>query len=186
MEAAEEGDGIRSSGVMAGEFEGSLDGLRAGVRQERLGVSGHRGETGEALADVGVGGQVEVARAVVQDVVDLGVDRRVDGGMGVAGGDDGDPGVEVQEAVAIDIFDDTPATAPDDQRVHAGQRRTRHCFVARDDRGGLRAGQFGPQIGSSRISREVISNAGHRHVRGSVLRHAAVTSAYLFRNRPRL
>ncbi len=96
----------------------------------------------------------------MEQVVDLGVDRRVDVGMGVAGGDDGDSGVEVEEAVAVDVLDDAAAAAPHDQRVDPGERRAGHGLVARDDRGGVRAGQFGPQVGSSRISREVVSNAG--------------------------
>ena len=82
-------------------------------------ASAHRRRGGQALADVGVAGQVEVARAVVQDVVDLGVDRGVDGRVGVAGGDDGDAGVEVEEAVAVDVLDDAAGTAP---RRRAGTR----------------------------------------------------------------
>ena len=108
---------LRPPGVVAGQLERRLDGLGAGVGQEDPGV-GHRGEGGEPLAHVGVGRQVEVARAVVQDVVDLGVDRRVDGRVGVAGGDDGDPGVEVEEAVAVDVLDDAAPAAPHDERVH--------------------------------------------------------------------
>ena len=45
----------------------------------------------------------------MEDVVDLGVDRRVDVGVGVAGGDDGDAGVEVEEAVAVDVLEHAAA-----------------------------------------------------------------------------
>ena len=55
----------------------------------------------------------------MEDVVDLGVDRSVDLRVGVAGGDDGDAGVEVEEAVAVDVLDDAAATAPHDERVDA-------------------------------------------------------------------
>ena len=128
------------AGVVAGELERGLDRLGARVRQERPhGRPGIGARRGELLADVGVGGQVEVARAVVQDVVDLGVDRRVDVGMGVTGGDDGDAGVEVEEAVAVDVLDDAAAAAAHDERVHARERRARHRLVAGDE-----AAAFGP------------------------------------------
>ena len=73
---------------------------------ERKTRAGHRCQGGEPLAEVGVDRQVEVARAVVQDVVDLGVDGGDDRRMGVAGGGDGDAGVEVEEPVAVDVLDD--------------------------------------------------------------------------------
>ena len=132
VEPAEEGDGVRAPGVVAGQLERRLHGLGAGVGQEHPGVR-HRGERRQPLAHVGVRRQVEVARAVVQDVVDLGVDRGVDGRMGVAGGDDGDPGVEVQEAVAVDVLDDAAPRPAHDERVDAGQRRAGDGLVAGDD-----------------------------------------------------
>ena len=108
--------------VVAGELERRLDRLGAGVGEEGAHpVFGrwHRRQAGQPLAEVGVGGEEEVARAVVQDVVDLGVDRRVDLRVGVAGGDDGDAGVEVEEAVAVDVLEHAPAAAAHDERVHA-------------------------------------------------------------------
>ena len=62
----------------------------------------------------------------MQHVVDLGVDRRVDRRVGVAGGDDGDAGVEVEEAVAVDVLEDAAPAAPDDERVQPRQRRAGH------------------------------------------------------------
>ena len=51
------------------------------LRQERPhGRAAHGRDGGELLGQVGVGRQVEVARAVVQDVVDLPVDGGVDSG----------------------------------------------------------------------------------------------------------
>jgi hypothetical protein len=76
----------------------------------------------------------------MEDVVDLGVDRRVDIRMGMAGSDDGDPGVEVEEAVAVDVLDQAASATPHDERIDPGQRRAGHCLVARDDGGGDRAG----------------------------------------------
>ena len=51
----------------------------------------------------------------MQDVVDLGVDRGVDRRVGVAGGVDGDAGVEVEEAVAVDVLEHAA-------RCHAARR----------------------------------------------------------------
>ena len=108
--------GVRPLGVVTGQLEGGLDRLGAGVGEEHLGV-GHRGRPGDALAHVGVDREVEVRRAVVQRAIDLGVDGGVDLGVGVSGCDDGDAGVEVEEAVAVDIVDQTPLGAIDHERI---------------------------------------------------------------------
>ena len=133
VERAEEGDHVRPAGVVAGQLERGLDGLGAGVGRGTTSGIGHRGERGQPLAHVGVGGQVEVARAVVQDVVDLGVDGGVDDWVGVTGGDDGDAGVEVEEAVAVDVLDDAAPGPAHDERVDPGQRRAGDRLVACDD-----------------------------------------------------
>ena len=129
VEGAEEGDHVRAPGVVAGELERRLDGLGAGVGEEDLAIV-HRGQRGEALAHVGVGRQVEVARAVVQDVVDLGVDGGVDGRVGVTGGDDGDAGVEVEEAVAVDVLDDAAPA----RRTTSGYTRVSDGLVTASSR----------------------------------------------------
>ena len=105
------------------------------------------GPGGEAVGDVGVGGQVEVARAVVQHLVDLGVDGGVDVGVGVPGGDHGDAGVEVQEAVAVDVLEHAAPAPPHHERVHPRQRRAGDGLVASDDRRRRRARQVGEEAG---------------------------------------
>ena len=165
VEGAEEGDGVGPAGVVAGQLEGGLDGLGAGVAEEHAGV-GHRGQRGEPLADLGVGREVEVARAVVQDVVDLGVDGRVDGRVAVAGGGDGDAGVEVEEAVAVDVLDDAAPRPPHDERVDAGERGAGDGFVPRDDLPGHGPGQLGAQVRRRRVRGEVgqlSDGLGDRH-----------------------
>ena len=152
VEAAEERDHVRTPGRVASQLDRAFDGFGPRVGQEhprRL----HRRAGGESLADLGVGGQVEVARAVVQDVVDLSVDRGVDARMGVAGGRHRDAGVEVEEAVAVDVFDDAAGATPHDERVHPRQRRARHPLVAFDDRTGGGPGQLGEDPRLARGSR---------------------------------
>ena len=128
------------------------------LRQERPWRRRIGARRGEPLADVGVGGQVEVARAVVQDVVDLGVDRRVDVRVGVTGGDDGDAGVEVEEAVAVDVLDDAAPAALHDERVDPGERRAGHRLVAGDDRA-RRSGRAARSAASGAVESAVRSSA---------------------------
>ena len=63
--------------------------------------------------------------------------------MGVAGGVDRDAGVEVEEAVAVDVLDHGAGTTPDDERIGAVseglvKRSSRSMIVARH-----RSGQLG-------------------------------------------
>ena len=57
----------------------------------------------------------------MQTGIDLGMNRRIDDGVAVACGVDGDAGVEVEEAVAIDVLDDRTRTASDHERVDASE-----------------------------------------------------------------
>ena len=52
----------------------------------------------------------------------------------------GDPGVEVEEPVAVDVLEHAPPGPLNDERVHAGQRRAGDGLVAGDDRAGHGAG----------------------------------------------
>ena len=101
----------------------------------------------------------------MQDVVDLGVDRRVDLGMGVAGGDHGDAGVEVEEPVPVEVLQDAASTAPHDQRVHPGQRRAGHGLVAGDDLAGTRAGELGDEHGGDGVGVQLGGFVDHGHGR---------------------
>ena len=57
----------------------------------------------------------------MEDVVDLGVDRRVHDRVAVTGCDDGDAGVEVEEAVAVDVLDDAAPSPAHDEGIDASQ-----------------------------------------------------------------
>ena len=73
-------------------------------------------------------------------------------GMAVAGGDDGDAGVQVEEAVAIDVLDDGAVAARDHERVGARVGRRENARVALDDGFRLGAGQWRDQI------RQIVTN----------------------------
>ena len=60
-------------------------------------------------------------------------------GMRHAGGVHGDPGGAVEEDVAVDVLDDRPFAARDDQRIVARVRRGHELRVLVDDGFGLRA-----------------------------------------------
>ena len=88
----------------------------------------------------------------MQAVVDLGVDRSVDCGVAVSGGVHGDSCVEVEEAVAVDVFDDDSRTSADDERVDPRERRAAEALVLFDDPSGARPGQLGTDLRSGEPS----------------------------------
>jgi hypothetical protein len=67
--------------------------------------------------------------------------------MAVAGGDDGDAGREVEEAVAVDVLDDGPDAADGDDRVGPRQARARPRLVEGDVGSGAGAGDLGDEAG---------------------------------------
>src|SRR5690606_20518192 len=83
---------------------------------------------------------------VVDEVAGLALDGLDDLRVAVAGGGDRDPGVEVEEAVAVDVLDGAAGAAGGHEVVDPGHRRAGDGGVAGDPLGGLRAGQLGRQV----------------------------------------
>ena len=105
VEGALEGDHARPSGVQAGELDGVLDRLRAGVEERRARLAGDRSEGAEPLGQryrrlVGDDGEIGVEEA--GRLLD---DRLDDARMGVSGVHDADAPGEVDEDVAVDVGD---------------------------------------------------------------------------------
>ena len=119
VEAAEEGDELVAAGVIAGQLEGGLDGLGAGVAEvDAFGLAAG-GEGGELLGEVDHVLVIEVGAGHVDEAFGLPANGFDDARVAVAGGDDGDAGVEVEEAVAVDVVDHGAFAVVDDQRVVA-------------------------------------------------------------------
>ncbi len=104
MECAGKADEIRPPGVVTGQFDGGLDSFGAGVGHERLGFLSKRSNLvqffpqGNPFFVIKIGGNMDELFGLILD----GLDHF---GMAVAGGDDGNPGCKIQEAVAVHIPD---------------------------------------------------------------------------------
>ena len=120
VESAEEGDDVLAAGVIAGELEGALDGLGAGVAVVEAVRAGHGRDGGEALGEGRRVFVVEVGAGHVDELGGLLLDGGDDLRMAMAGRDDGDAGGEVEELVAVDVFDADAAAAFGDQRDRNG------------------------------------------------------------------
>ena len=109
VEAAEERDQVVAAGRQAGELDCRLHDLRTRVAEVHASRPAEGGESGEPLARRGIDGEIEVGRAVVQQLGGLVADRRHHPGMGMAGGVDRDARGEVEEAVPVEVLDDAAA-----------------------------------------------------------------------------
>ncbi len=69
------------------------------------------------------------------------LDGADDLGVAMAGGVDGDAGGEVEELVAVDVFDAAAEAAFDGERITAGVAGRKQGFVAGNDLPGVGAGQ---------------------------------------------
>ena len=162
MEGAEEGDEVRPAGGVPGQLDRRLDDLRPRVAEVRPGAAAlDRRERRQALAQLGVDRQVEVARREVDQVRRLLLDRRDDLRMRVAGGRDRDPGGEVEEEVAVDVLDGQPLAADRDDRVGARQARRGPGLVVGDVGPGPGAGDLGDDVGNRPRLREPRQDLGH-------------------------
>ena len=84
---------------------------------------------------------VEVGAGHVDQFGGLVLDGLHDFGMTVAGGVDGDAGGEVEELVAVDVFDAAAAAAFGDQRIAAGVGGRHPAIVGVDDGARFGSGQ---------------------------------------------
>src|SRR5688572_30666643 len=119
MKAAEEGNELIATGVIAGHLDGGFDGLGAGVSEIHAARIVTGSEAGEAFREVDHVLVIEVRAGHVNQLRGLALDGIDDLRMTVAGGDHGDAGVSIEKAIAIDIDDYGSLAAVDHQRVRA-------------------------------------------------------------------
>ena len=125
----------------AGELECAFDRLGSAVRKEDFLRSRAGRDLGEPFRQVDLRAIVEVRAAHVEQRVGLVLDGRDDLGMAVSGGVDRDPGREVEEQVAVHIFDHGTGTASHDQRIDSRVGTGNELGIAREKALGRRAGQ---------------------------------------------
>jgi hypothetical protein len=164
VEGAVECDHVLPAGGGAGELERALDRLGAGVGQEDPDRAGHWRGGGQRLRHLRIDRQVEVAGRVVQQRPGLAADGLDHAGMGVTGRADRDAGVEVEEQVAVDVFEDRAGAPAWHQRVGARQRPAGDAPVPVEDHAGLGAWQLGADLRHwpDRVQPRVIRHLIHR------------------------
>jgi len=139
MEGAVKADELRAFGVGAGQLDGRLYGLGAGVSQEAASIFRERGDLVQLLGQLHHQGVVEV-RGDVDEFRRLCLNRLHHLRMGVAGGTHRDTGGPVDVAVAIHVPHLSAATMVHHERILAGIRWRNPRGIPRQDFLRLRTG----------------------------------------------
>ena len=126
-------------------------------KNDRFGAAERR-DLVERLAQLHLRLVVEIRARHVQELLRLIDDGGDDGGMGVAGGVDGDAGGAIEEQVAVDVLDDGAGAAGHDEGIAARVGRRHDLAVALDDGFGFGAGQGG--LDQRRVHALIIRSAG--------------------------
>ncbi len=169
VEGLIEPDQVLTAGRVPRELDRRLDRLRPGVGEERARLSARERRHGvEALADVGVDRQIEVRGGVVQQLGGLLLDRLDHGRMAVARRGDGDPGVQVQVDVPVDVFHDRTGPAARHEGIGPRQRRRRDLAVAIDPRHRLGTGNLRDELGPAVARQPLVGEGRVRHAHSEI------------------
>ena len=141
VEGAGEADEVGAPRVIARQLDGRLDGLGAGIGQERHRGLVERRHLVQLLGQFDHLGVVEV-RGDVDELRGLLLDGLDHLGMRVPGGCDGDARHEIQKAIAVHVPDLGAFAVVDDERISARVGGRDHGRIALEIRAGLRPGQF--------------------------------------------
>ena len=137
-----------AAGVIAGQLERALNGLRAGVAIEEAMRSGHGRHGREALGEIRQRLVVEVGAGDVDQLGGLLLNGGDHFGMAMAGGGHGDAGGEVEKLVAVHVFHADAAAALGHQRIGARITGRNQAVVGGHGGAGLGSGQRTNQLGS--------------------------------------
>ncbi len=148
VECAEEGDNVLALGVIARELQGALDGLSARVSVVELVGPCHGRQLGEAIGQLDHAGVIEVGARHVDQLGSLLLDGFDHVRMAVPGGSDGDSGGDIEELVAVHIFDDKAASALRHHGVGTRIGRRDQAFITLEYELGIGAGQGRLNLGS--------------------------------------
>ena len=146
VKAAVERDEFVALRVIARELHGGFDGFGAGISEiDALRALARRngreffGQFHHALV-------IEIRAGHVDQLGGLFLDGGDDLRMAMAGGDDGDARGEIEEGVAVHVFDQRAAAGLRDQRIVARVGRRDHGVIALDNFLRFRAGQRGDEV----------------------------------------
>ena len=141
MECAEEGDDLLALGVITGDFQGAFNGFCAGIAIVKAVRPGHWSNRRKPF---GKGDQAFVIKIGAGNVDQLGsllLDRRNNFRMAMAGRGDRDSGREIEEFVAVDVFDAKSAAAFGDHGIRTRVAGRHQAVVACYDRFGFGTGK---------------------------------------------
>ena len=113
VECAIERDELFAAGMIAGQLDGGLNRLGAGVAEVNLARDSAGGEGGKLLGEFHHVLVVEVGARHVDQAGGLALDGFDHAGMAVAGGDYGDAGAAVEKPIAVNVLDDGSFAAGD-------------------------------------------------------------------------
>src|ERR1700730_15535938 len=123
MKRAEEGNELVAPGCVAGELDCGFDGFGPRVAEVDFVRTAARSDGGELLGEVHHTLIVEVGPGHVDELRRLPLDGFNHARMAMASGNDRDSGREIQEAVAVDVFDNGAFTLVGNQRIAPGVGR---------------------------------------------------------------
>ena len=155
VEGAEERDHLLPLSVVARQLQRSLDRLGARVAVVNLVRPFHGRDLRQSLApSCTMRFVIEVGARHVNQLGRLLLDGGNHLGMAVAGRGHRNAGSEIEELVAVHVFDDAAAAALRDQRIGARVRRRNVTLVPLQNALGIGAGQRGNDLRSGDVSDE--------------------------------
>jgi hypothetical protein len=158
-------------GIGAGDLDGIFNGFRARVEERRALLVHARSQPVELLADRHVPFVRSDHEAGMGEARGLLLHRRHHARRAVADADHRDPGAEIDERVAVDVFNHAAAGAGDVNRQHAAHALGDRCRPSCMQFARTRAGNFGDESAplekrgaAQRFERDVPSGYYSAHV----------------------
>ena len=166
VERADERDVAGPASGESRQLHRALDRLRARVGEEHLGRRARQDLRLQAFGELDLGLVVEIGAGHVEEAPGLLLDRRYHLRVGMAGGDDRDPGCEIEEPVAVDVGDPAAFAPLHHKGIGAGEAGRHRPGVPGDQGRGL-----GP--GNRRLEKWFLTSCDHAR---EGIRRGAVTT----------
>ena len=141
VKRSRKGDEFVAAGVIASQLHRGFGGFGSGVSEVHPMRPAARRDGGQLLRQLHHVLVIEIGARHVDQALGLLFDGLHHLGVAMAGGGDGDPGIEVEKSVPIDIFDHRAFPARGHQRITTRVGRRKNLAVARDQLGGAWARQ---------------------------------------------
>ena len=147
VEAPVEGDELVALGGVARQLDGAFDGFGAGIAEVNFLGFGAGRDGGQFFREARHVLVIEIRAGHVDQFGGLLLNRGDNFGMAMAGGANRNACGEIEEHVAVDVFDHGAAAALGDQRVIARVGRRHEFRVGFEHALGVRTGQLGDELG---------------------------------------